>query len=204
MPTCTPIYGLPVPAGTDNPCTLGTTLCSFAEAVNEQLNRLDGIVARTATTVPMVEVSMTIPMDMVVPGTATVVDFDTVLFDTNNMADLTLLPGFTTTSAGIYYIWFMAMGTVTIASVSAASLGASISSSNPAFYPGDTNSTTTFGPQVTTVSLPVGNFAFTGAMSTVAVAGMQFFLSMFPNGNAADAMTLNEVRFGATYLGDVP
>lgn len=109
MPTCTPVYGLTYAIGSDRPCDIGATLCTFADEVEVELDRLDAIVDRTADSVPMAQVRMTLTTAYPV-GTSTV-GFDTVDVDTAGMVDLTddpytiLLP-----YGGRYLIYANAIG----------------------------------------------------------------------------------------------
>lgn len=93
MTTCTPLYQLPVVEGSDRPCDIDTWSCNFATAVESQLDSLDTIVARTATTVPMVKVTMTVPVTFgneTTSGATSNLNFDTVEVDTDNMFDATV------------------------------------------------------------------------------------------------------------------
>lgn len=89
MPTCTPIYQLPYPIGSDPLCDVDETLCELVTTVEEQLNRLDGIVDRTVDTVPLVRVRLTSPFTFVSTTNTTIaVPFDTIDVDTANMVNL--------------------------------------------------------------------------------------------------------------------
>lgn len=95
MPTCTPVYELPYAIGSDRPCDIGDTLCSFASEVELELDRLDTIVDRVVDTIPMAQVRMTVTTTYATnPGglTPAVVAFDTVDFDTADMVNLTANP----------------------------------------------------------------------------------------------------------------
>jgi len=114
VPATTPIYGLPYQVGTDPPCfgpgtgcdNLESIWCDFASLVETQLDQNDAIVGRTGTAIPMARVRL-IPA----PGSASdfflllsngYLAFDTVVFDTDNMA--TLPQGITPQRDGIYHI----------------------------------------------------------------------------------------------------
>lgn len=100
MTSCTPIYQLPYPIGADAPCDIGDTTCAFAAAVEEELDRLDSVVSRTAVAIPLAKVSLSTPQTysislsggVLLSSTSTIL-FDTVEEDTDNMVDLTTLPG---------------------------------------------------------------------------------------------------------------
>lgn len=115
MPTCTPVYGLPYAIGSDRPCDIGDTLCSFANEVEIELDRLDGIVDRVVDTIPMAQVRMTVTTTYGTdPGGATpaVVAFDTVDFDTADMVNLTANPYvIMLPRAGRYIVYFQVFGT---------------------------------------------------------------------------------------------
>lgn len=100
MPAETPVYGLPYQVGSDPPCfgpgtgcdNLETLWCDFSEIVETQLDLTDLVIARTATAIPMAQISVFPPADanLIFPGLFddSVLAFDTVVFDTDNMADL--------------------------------------------------------------------------------------------------------------------
>lgn len=91
MPTCTPVYGLDYPIGSDRPCDVNDTFCSMMAAVDTNLTRLDGIVDRVADSIPMARVRITVPV-IVNSGTTIGLPFDTVDVDTDDMIDLTADP----------------------------------------------------------------------------------------------------------------
>jgi len=100
VPATTPIYGLPYMVGTDPPCfgpgagcdNLESLFCQFAELVEVQLDENDDIIGRTATAIPMAQVSLTpVAPDnnlFTLEGVGNFLPFDTVEFDTDDMADL--------------------------------------------------------------------------------------------------------------------
>lgn len=89
MTTCTPLYGLPYAEGGDRPCDVFEPLCDFANAVETQLDLLDGVVDRVVDTVPMVQVKLTTPFTFVSTTNTTVtIPFDTISFDTANFVSL--------------------------------------------------------------------------------------------------------------------
>jgi hypothetical protein len=89
MTTCTPLYNIPVVEGTDPPCDIGNTLCAIAQAAEVQLDALDSLEARTAATIPLLKVAMTIAQPTVSTASDSTIalNFDTVLVDTDNMFD---------------------------------------------------------------------------------------------------------------------
>jgi hypothetical protein len=95
MPTCTPVYLLPYPIGSDPPCDVGGTLCAFATAVEAELDRLDAVVDRVVDSVPMAQVRQTITRTYAANpggGTPAAIQFDTVDVDTADMVDLAANP----------------------------------------------------------------------------------------------------------------
>lgn len=113
MSTCTPIYGLPYPTGSDRPCDAPTTMCSFASAVETQLDTLDAIVDRTIDSVPMGIVTLTITANISSLGGNTQLSWDTVNVDTANMVDLTNNPyAITLPRYGRYWVsyWYQVSG----------------------------------------------------------------------------------------------
>lgn len=113
MPAVTPIYDLPYAVGTDPPCfgpgtgcdNLESIWCDFTSLVEAQLDENDLIIGRTATAIPMARLFVAPASgtqaidDMLADGFLT---FDTVIFDTDNMA--TLPRGITPQRNGIYHI----------------------------------------------------------------------------------------------------
>lgn len=83
MPTCTPIYGLEYAIGSDRPCDIDETFCSFVTQIEAELDRLDLIVGRTNTAIPMAKVSIGAPQAL-----SSLISFDTVDEDTDDMVNL--------------------------------------------------------------------------------------------------------------------
>lgn len=118
MPAQTPIYGLPYMVGTDPPCfgpgtgcdNLVSVFCEFAEIVEGLLDANDLIIGRTATAIPMAMIELDRPDNPLDVSFLTVIPFDTVVFDTDNMAFLTASDGFEIRPQrnGHYHIDFIA------------------------------------------------------------------------------------------------
>lgn len=83
MPTCTPIYGLAYPIGSDAPCDVDETFCEFAAQVDALLQGFESSLNRTARTIPMAKVSNAIAQAL----SGNIV-FDTEEVDTEDMVDL--------------------------------------------------------------------------------------------------------------------
>lgn len=112
MPAFTPVYALPYQVGTDPPCfgpgtgcdNLETLWCDFAEIAEQQLDQNDLIIGRTATAIPMARITRVFQpgeVNTISPGVANTGFFDTVVFDTDNMA---VLPNIIPRRNGIYRI----------------------------------------------------------------------------------------------------
>ena len=103
MSTCTPIYGLDYPQGSDPPCDVGDTFCLFADQVDAILTGLRDSVSRV-TRIPMAKISTVVAM----PSTAVIfqetIPFDTEEIDTLDMVDLSLDQySITIPFAGLYW-----------------------------------------------------------------------------------------------------
>lgn len=94
MVATTPIYALPYMEGTDPPCFgadcdhLESVFCDFMTLVEAQLNENDNVIGRTATAIPMCQVANTTSQPYYDAVDGIVLTFDTVVFDTDNMATL--------------------------------------------------------------------------------------------------------------------
>lgn len=131
MSTCTPVYQLPYPIGSDRPCDIGETLCSFAASVEAELDRLDGIVDRAVDTVPMASVRMTQQVSYVITvaqNFSVSLPFDSVDVDTADMVNLESNPYLVTLPrTGVYMTSF----TIRVdGSLSGDRYGASVSNTN--------------------------------------------------------------------------
>jgi hypothetical protein len=105
MTTCTPVYRLPIIEGTDRSCDQSDTWCAFAGALETELDRLDAVVARTATALPFAKVSLGVPQTFNATTSGSRIAFDTILDDSDNMVDLTANPGeIRAQRAGVYAV----------------------------------------------------------------------------------------------------
>lgn len=91
MTTCTPIFGLPVIEGSDDPCDLDDWSCDFVTALDGLLDSWDDVIAHTFSGVP----SARLEASSEPPTTTTVqvdafnrIVFTEVNFDTDSMANL--------------------------------------------------------------------------------------------------------------------
>lgn len=112
MPAVTPIYDLPYQIGSDPPCfgpgtgcdNLESIWCDFASLVEAQLDENDLIIGRTASAIPMARLTLRPELGhgllLEVFGDGQLA-FDTVAFDTDNMAQL---PSIVPQRNGIYRI----------------------------------------------------------------------------------------------------
>lgn len=90
MVACTTL-GLPYQEGTDRPCDLTETWCTFADVVETYLIDIDNIALRTATGVPMAKVVRLTEQQFAIGAFGyvnDVISFDTLLVDNDNMVDL--------------------------------------------------------------------------------------------------------------------
>lgn len=108
MVAYTPTLCLPYFEAADSPClNLGTVCdpqnlwCNMAELVEANLIAIDTIVARTATAIPLAQVSYYDPAATFVNGA---IPFDVVDIDTDDMVDLPAFAGITPRRNGIYGI----------------------------------------------------------------------------------------------------
>lgn len=206
MATCTPLYKLPVVEGSDRPCDYDDHSCDFAAAVEVQLDALDDVVNRTATTVPAAWLRLTgaESYDMTVgDGSTNEVIFTEVVLDTDDMVDLSVnSSGFTFTRRGLYLIWFNVNSIVTsTAGTVSITYAPRIIRVNLFGAPNqDTLPRRDFDNHVS------GNKA-TGTSATVTLfdVGDQVFLAATNlSGTNGDKVLVVNVDFGVIWVGDAP
>lgn len=102
-------FCLPYFEGSDSPCLNtgtvcdpSTVWCDFANLVEAEMVSIDAILGRTATSVPIAMITYepatpAVPADSVVP-------FDAVSIDTDQMVNLEIFPGISPNRNGIYLI----------------------------------------------------------------------------------------------------
>lgn len=91
MVACTAL-GLPYQEGTDAPCDMSEIWCLFADAMETYTIGVQNTVNRTAVGVPMAKVEKNTEEVFVFNASAlpgNIIDFDSVIVDNDNMADLT-------------------------------------------------------------------------------------------------------------------
>lgn len=86
MVAFTSTFALPYQQSTDRPCDAPEVWCDFTNNLDGRLFGFDQTLGRLTPTIPMAKVLVTIPFTLF--GTNTVIEFDTVEFDTDNMVDL--------------------------------------------------------------------------------------------------------------------
>lgn len=195
MTTCTPIYGLPVVEGSDDPCDIDGWSCDFATAVESQLDALDAVVQRTSTTIPMVWIRRTTPYVSTVGSFSYVPEFDTVVVDTDNMADLTTMStGVTFNTPGVYQIWYSARGIRSLPGGSSAAPTISIDQGkySPILLPPYDNRQGSLAGQV----------SVTGSGQISMNPLQNLFLNIALGGLVGNFITWSDIHFGAFYLGD--
>lgn len=100
MPSNTPNFALPYPSASDEPCDFAEQWCDFTAAIDGVFATFESGIARTAPTVPLAIVRMTIVQD-VENGVA--IPFDSVAADTAAMTDIDADPfNITITRRGRY------------------------------------------------------------------------------------------------------
>lgn len=204
--TCTPIYQLPYATGASDPCNIGSTGCAFAEAVEEQLDVLDDIVARTAGTVPFAYAMSFAPQlyDNNFPGDF-VLTLDTTLADTNNMIDLASDNAHITfNTEGLYSVFFSVEMT---APVGAASVEIDMSVMNTSGSDVSGNASYFSDDFPTSPSMPLKT---NGARLTNVCATGEFIINVEPGytvgcglvvaGTLGIISTVHEFRLGALWL----
>lgn len=200
MTTCTQTYQIPVIEGGDRPCDVGSTICDIALVVEENLDRLDGLVRRTSTTVPMLKVAATIPILNISDGTSHTAPilFDTVVVDTDNMFNSGFPDTITWNTPGI---WLMSTNIWTH-STGAGGLQLSASSSivAPAALSGF--GTTTAVTALQSFQSPLDIYSNASVTFPILAAGSGFVqASFFPNGT--DTVTMFYADASFVWLGDV-
>lgn len=193
--TCTPLYGLPYATGSSRPCDIDQTLCDFSVATQAQLDRVSGIVNRTATTIPMAKVAMTIPQPFVASSPTVNFVFDTVLVDTDNMFDSSFPDQVTINTPGIYGAYSLIYLT-------------SVTSTGP------NQSGTTMRVDVSgffgnfildNLIFPSGTPVFQAASGTFGITspGTAIVMNYSPFVQSTDTVTVQRAEMGLFWLGDL-
>jgi len=86
MVAFTSTFALPYQQGTDAPCDAPEVWCDFTDELDSLLFGFDQTLGRLTPTIPMAKVVVNNTFQLF--GSPTVVEFDTVEFDTDNMVDL--------------------------------------------------------------------------------------------------------------------
>lgn len=197
MPTCTPIYGLPYAIGSDRPCDINDTLCGFADAVEAELDRLDGVVDRVADTIPMAQVRMTVTTTFATNpggGTPAVVAFDTVDFDTDDMVNLAENPYVIMLSRpGRYIVYGQVFGTTIGAGNSISFSAARVANDS---YIDDASTPIFLNASAELRYVPP---AFPGVVNDTPVDDISLTIS-----SAVTPPTITEITFGVYWIGDLP
>lgn len=204
MTTCTPLFGLPVVEGSDRPCDIDQWSCDFASAVESQLDTLDGIVQRTATTVPMAKVISTVPVTFgneTTSGSTPNLSFDTVAVDTDNMFNSSFPEQIFFPTKGMYGMHLNVWATTT-GGANQDAFGGSIK-----LFPGLSGSFSTS----LNVAFNGTNFnATTGAIYLsllgewpVTVDGSYIVAGTFLFIQSTDTLTITRAEMGAFWMGDL-
>lgn len=193
--TCTPVYGLPYATGSSRPCDIDQTLCDFAVATQAQLDRVAGIVNRTATTIPLVKVAVTIPQPMVAPGPTINFSFDTVLVDTDNMFDSAFPDQITINTPGIYGAYALVYAT-SVTSTGPNQTGSTMRVDVSGFLGNFLHDN---------LSYPSGTPVFQAASGTFGItsAGTTVLMNYSPFIQSTDTVTVQRAELGLFWLGDL-
>lgn len=201
MVTCSPIYGLEMVEGSDRPCDFADPQCAEVATLREQIDLLEGINNRTAATIPIVKIAMTVAavagtdseFTSTNANTLTRVVFDTVMVDTDNMFTSDQPQQITVNTPGMYGLYMQ----MQIAST------AGSGSEGRMFVRTDISPLTRIMQDCVTFA-PGGvfNIACSGAWpipaaGTVLVPGIQFNITI------PDTVLPLYIEFGAFWLGDL-
>jgi hypothetical protein len=200
MATCTTVYGLAVVECSDRPCDVNDTLCEFANGVEEQLDALDAVVERTATTVPMVKLAMTVPRVITTNNDdAVVIHFDTVLVDTDNMFDSSASDDFIVfNTAGVYNFSYNFRATTTGGGNQTAVGGAVFLDLPPTGF--GTSTRPTQDNRQNQTGQPMYQ---SGVGLFPAAAGAKAFLQLLLSVQGADTISFNYIDLTVNWLGDL-
>lgn len=201
MVTCSPVYGLETIEGTDRPCDFADTQCAEVQTLREQIALLDGINNRTAITIPIVKIAMTIPAEAGTDAQLTSTStnllirpiFDTVMADTDNMFTSDLPDQVTINTPGMYGVFMFLQIASTAGSGSEGRMTTRvdiapltrIAQNNLTFAPGGVFYLASSG------AWPVPT------AGTVLAPGIQFSI------NGVDTVLPLYIEFGAFWLGDL-
>lgn len=197
MSTCTPIYGLTYATGLDRPCDIDETFCAFATQVETELSRLDAVVARTDTAIPMAKVSISTPQALGSP-----LSFDTVDEDTDDMVDFSESPQFIfARRTGVYLIRFYTeIGTT---GDPASSFIIQVDAAGPIASPG---TIAPFGNPVLQINDPNLADSVTYSLQAfyrVTLPDSRFFASVQMGSIAGTPTTVNRAELDAKWMADL-
>lgn len=193
--TCTPIYGLPYATGASAPCNIDETMCAFDDAVQEQIDRLQGVANRTSVTTPMVKVAITVPTPFTSADITTqILSFDSALVDTDNMFSAADPDRVTVNTPGVYAAQaFLYVTSVGAALQSSSVMRVDISGFLGAFI---------FDTLVYASGTPV--FQGASGIWTVPTAGTAITMGYAPFIQGSDVMTIRQAQLGLFWLCDLP
>src|SRR5262245_14030422 len=205
MTTCTPIYQLPCVEVTDRPCDIDTTSCEYAEAVEEQLDALDDIVAGTQGTVPFAYVANSGDMTYNNSILLFIPFFATTLADTDNMVNLAAdNTAIYINTPGVYSFFVSAEITLppgaSTLQVSPVLLNVNDSqvSGNTDYFIGNFSASSSMPVKNTLGRLD--NSCFTAEWIWNANAGDRYMVEIAVGGSLGINTTIHELRIGAVWL----
>lgn len=196
MTTCTPIYGFTYALCSDRPCDIGDTFCEFASQMETELNRIDSVVARTNTAIPMAKVSISAPQAL-----GALIVFDTVDEDTNNMVDLSESATYIFPQRlGLYKIRaYLEVGTTGSAS---SSFILQVDAIGPVDSPGTINPAGNPIVQVADPNLANSVSYSLEAFYRVTLADSRFFASVQVGAVAGTPTTINRAELDVEWMAD--
>jgi hypothetical protein len=192
--TCTPIYQLPYATGASAPCNIDDTMCAFNDAVQEEIDRLQGVANRTSVTTPMVKVAMTVPT-LYGPGVpSSLIVFDSALVDTDNMFTAAFPDQVTVNTPGVYGAYAFLYSTSTGAALlTTSSIHVDIAGAGGNFL---------FDSMPYTSGTPIYQSA-TGSWF-VTTSGTAITMTYAPFIQGADVVTVQRAEMGLFWLCDLP
>jgi len=197
MPTCTPVYRFTYAICSDRPCDIGDTFCEFATQVEAEMDRLDRVVARTNTTIPMAKISTVTPQ-LLGPN----LNFDTVDEDTDNMVDFSESPRFIFPQrTGVYRLrFYVEVGTTGSAG---SSFIVQVDAAGPLTSPGTISP---LGNPILQVVDPNLANSISYSLETfyrVTLPNSRFFASVQVGSVAGTPTTINRAELDAEWMADL-
>lgn len=205
-PDCIPYFECtdPVCLNTGTTCEHDSVWCDQARIIEGRLNDFEQVVARTATTVPMVILQRTEPFTLPLSNTTGInITFTEVVVDTDDMADLDSSPlGFTVNTPGLYEVVCYLFGTAENPAGPSLSV-TMILSMGPPYY---INGGVSVGAAVMGYSINLTNAQVTPQIHTVLPlqAGQASSISVGASGVTTDRVNFEYALCSAAWIADLP